>query len=298
MASRVTQSMLNAQLIRNLNKNVARMDISQNQLATGRRINRPSDDPVGISYAMRYRSELSANDQYKENVDSAISWLEQADTTAGQIGNIFHRFRELAVKGANGTNPQGALNAIASEVEQLRDQLITLGNSQFNGKYIFNGQMTDIEPYSKTDPANDTADDGKIVFEIGVGVKISVNVSGNTIFGSPTDADNAFKMMSDLHTALINGDFAGINTAISRLDTRVDKFLEIRADIGAKINRIYLAEDRLKDININLQALQSKTEDADMAELITSLKTDEAIYQASLNVGSRIIRPSLIDFLR
>ncbi|MEX2415530.1 MAG: flagellar hook-associated protein FlgL [Paenibacillaceae bacterium] len=298
MASRVTQSMLNTQLIHNLNKNMVRMDNSQNQLATGRRINKPSDDPVGISYSMRYRSELAANTQYHENVDSAISWLEHADTTADQVGNLFQRIRELAVKGANGTNPQIALNAIASEVEQLQNQLITLGNSQFNGKYVFNGQMTDIQPYSEVDPASDTADNGKIVFEIGVGVKIAVNVSGNTIFGSPTDADNTFKMMSDLHTALITGDFAGIDTAIGQLDTRVNKFLEVRADIGAKVNRIQLSEERLKDININLQQMLSKTEDADMAELITKLKTDEAVYQASLSVGSRIIRPSLIDFLR
>jgi flagellar hook-associated protein 3 FlgL len=298
MSSRVTQSMLNFQLTRNLNKNMARMDDAQNQLATGRRINRPSDDPVGISYSMRYRSEQSANTQYSENVDSALSWLDHADNTANQIGNLFNRVRELAVQGANGTNPQNALNAIASEVEQLRDQLITLGNSQFNGKSIFNGQMTNIDPYSKTNPAGDATDDGGIQFEIGVGVNISVNISGNEILGHPSDTDNAFKMMDDLHTALINGDSTGINAALSELDTRVDKFLEVRAEIGAKVNRIELAGDRLKDIDINLQQLQTKTEDADMAELITKLKTDEAVYQASLSVGSRIIQPSLIDFLR
>ncbi len=298
MASRVTQSMLNTQLIHNLNKNMVRMDRAQNQLATGRQINRPSDDPVGISYSMRYRSELSANTQYSENVDSAISWLEHADNTANQIGNLFHSVRELAVQGANGTNPQNALNAIASEVDQLRDQLITLGNSQFNGKSIFNGQMTDMTPYSKTNPAASTTDGGKIVFEIGVGVSISVNVSGNAILGDPTDADNAFKMMDDLHAALISGNTEGINTALGELDTRVDKFLEVRADIGAKVNRIELAGDRLRDIDINVKQLLSKTEDADMAELITKLKTDEAVYQASLSVGSRIIQPSLIDFLR
>ncbi|MEX1028743.1 MAG: flagellar hook-associated protein FlgL [Paenibacillaceae bacterium] len=298
MTSRVTQSMMNSQLIRNLNKNMARMDNSQNQLATGRRINRPSDDPVGISYSMRYRSELSGNTQYQENVDSAISWLEHADSTGEQIGNLLQRVRELAVKGANGTNPQVALSSIASEVSQLRDQLVSFGNGQFNGKYLFNGQKTDLEPYSKTDPANSVVDDGQIVFEIGVGVKISVNVTGSAVFGAAGDADNAFKMMDDLHAALLADDTPGINNALGNLDSRFNKFLEVRSDIGAKVNRIELAQDRLKDININLKILQTKTEDADMAELITSLKTDEAVYQASLSVGSRIITPTLIDFLR
>jgi flagellar hook-associated protein 3 FlgL len=298
MASRVTQSMMNLQLIRNLNKNMLRMENTQNQLGTGRKINKPSDDPVGISYSMRYRSELSVNTQYMENVDTALSWLEQADTTADRVGDLLHRIRELAVQGANGTNPQVALNGIAVEVDQLQNQLVVFGNAQFNGKYIFNGQKTDIKPYSETTPAADTVDEGKIIFEIGAGFKMSVNVSGSALFGSSTDADNAFKVLSDLHAALLAGDFAGINAAIGNLDTRMEKFLGVRADIGAKSNRISLVEQRLKDIDINLQQLQSKTEDADMAELITSIKTDESIYQASLSAGSRIIRPSLVDFLR
>jgi len=289
--------MLNTQLIRNLNKNMARMDNLQNQLATGRIINRPSDDPVGISYSMRYRSELSANTQYGENVDSSLSWLEQADTTSNLIGSLFQRVRELTVQGAHDSNPQSARDAIASEVNELSEQLITLGNSQFNGKYIFNGQKTDLEPYSRTDPSSSIPDEGLIAIEIGVGVKISVSVSGSRVFGSSTDADNAFKILSDLKNSLTSGDSAGIQTAMGHLDTRLNKFLEVRADIGAKMNRISLAKDRLEDININVRQLQSKTEDADIAALITSLKTDEAVYQASLSVGSRIIQPSLIDFL-
>ena len=68
MPTRITQTMINTQMVRNLGSNLNRMDNLQNQLATGRRINKPSDDPVGLSFAMRYRSELSANDQYQANV--------------------------------------------------------------------------------------------------------------------------------------------------------------------------------------------------------------------------------------
>lgn len=150
MSGRVTQSMMNTQLIRNLNLNMSRMDNLQNQLSTGRRINKPSDDPVGISYSMRYRSELAANDQYQKNVDSAISWLENTDKTLGQVGDVMHRMRELAVKAANGTNPQMALDAIKEEIGQLQSQLVDIGNTDFNGKFIFNGQMTNVAPYGKS----------------------------------------------------------------------------------------------------------------------------------------------------
>lgn len=298
MAIRVTQGMINTQLMRNLNANLARLDHTQGQLATGRKINKPSDDPVGISYAMRYRSEISANDQYIENVDSAISWLEITDSTLNQAGNVIQRLRELTIQAANGTNPQTALDAIESEVSQLYEQLVIIGNSEFNGKHIFNGQMTETPPYSPETAGTTVTDSGKIKFEIGVGVKIDANVTGETIFGSQDDTDNAFKVMNDLRVALKDGNFQTINHTIGQLDTRINKFLEVRADVGAKMNRVQLSLGRLEDININLQSLQSKVEDADMAQLITTLKTDENVYQASLSVGAKIIRPSLIDFLR
>lgn len=298
MPSRVTQGMLNSQLLRNVSNNLRKMDNLQNQLSNGRRINKPSDDPVGISFSMRYRSELSANDQYQSNVDSAVSWLDYSDTVLDQAGSVLQRARELAVKGANGTNSQEAMNAMQIEMMELRSQLVNIGNSEFNGKHVFNGQLTDKRPYMESNAANDATDDGSIKFEIGVGVQLAVNVTGNRVFGLPSDNDNAFKVLDDLISNLGSGNYNGVSNTIGRLDSRLNSFLDIRSEIGAKTNRVELAESRLKDININLQTLQSKTEDADMALVITNMKTAENTYQASLATGARIIRASLIDFLR
>ncbi|MED4600701.1 flagellar hook-associated protein FlgL [Paenibacillus validus] len=306
MTTRVTQGMLNNQLLRNINTNLTRINNHQNQLSTGRQINKASDDPVGITFSLRYRSELSANDQYETNVDAAVSWLEYTDTMLAQSGEVLQRARELTVKAATGTNPQQALNAIKSEIDQLRAQLVNIGNSEFNGKYVFNGQLTDKAPYEEATAAGATVDHGEIKFEIGVGVRIAANMPGNKVFGEPYDPndpvkqnnDNLFRVLDDLSKSLEDGSIPGIENALGRLDTRMDVFLEARADVGAKLNRIELAQARIQDINTNLQTLQSKTEDADIAEVITNLKTDENVYQASLSVGSKIISTSLVDFLR
>jgi flagellar hook-associated protein 3 FlgL len=299
MSGRVTQGMLNIQLLRNLNYNNARMDKNQNMLATGRRINKPSDDPVGISFSMRYRSELAANDQYQRNVDGAISWLNYTDTMLDQSGKVLQRVRELAVQGASGTNSEESLKAMKIEVDQLNEQLLSIANSRFNGKYVFNGQKTDEKPFEDvTSAAVSSTDTGAIDFEIGVGVKLAINKTGNEIFGAGGSKENAFQILNDLSESLNSKDYKGIGVAIEDLDIRMDKLLAARSDIGAKTNRIELAEDRLKDINTNLQGLQSKTEDADMSLVITNLKMDENVYQASLSAGSKLIRPSLIDFLR
>jgi flagellar hook-associated protein 3 FlgL len=311
MAGRITQSMMNIQLQRNLNNNLMTMSKYQEQMATSRKINKPSDDPVGMSYALRYRSELAATDQYQENVDSSVSWLDFTDTMLNQAGDVLNRVRELAVQGANGSNSVSALDAIKKEVVQLTQQLVTIGNSQFNGKHVFNGQVTDAAPYSnmiERDPLsnnayvvqakNSSTDSAEINYEIATGVRMAVNVPGDRIFGNPAEPDNFFNIMEKLINGLDQGNLQGISSTIGNFDSRMDKFLGVRSDVGAKINRISLSEDRLKDISTNLQALQSKTEDVDMAELITNMKTNENVYQASLSVGSRIITPSLLDFLK
>ncbi|SDE35253.1 flagellar hook-associated protein 3 FlgL [Paenibacillus sp. UNCCL117] len=297
MTQRVTQSMLNTQLLRNLNSNMNRMDNLQNQLATGRRINKPSDDPVGISFSLRYRSELAANDQYQRNVDSSVSWLDYTDTMLDQVGQVMQRARELAVLGSNGTNSEESLNSVKIEIDQLADQMFTIANSNFNGKYVFNGQKTDVKPYPELATAADVeVNKGPIQFEIGVGVKLTINKTGDEVFG---EGDTSiFKILSDMSESLGKKNYSAIQASIGKIDESMNNLLAMRADIGAKTNRIQLAEDRLKDIGINLQSLQSKTEDADMSIVITNLKMNENVYQASLSAGSKLIQPTLIDFLR
>jgi flagellar hook-associated protein 3 FlgL len=310
MAGRVTQSMMSSQLIRNLNRNSQKMNDQQNQLATGRRINRPSDDPVGITYSMRYRSELSVNDQYISNADAARSWLDYSDTMMSQTGDVLQRTRELVTQAASGSNPQSALDSISKEVSQLYDQLVSIGNSKFNGKYVFNGEKTDVKPYNpltQVDPVTgdpvfaavqDNTDNHSIQFEIGASVTMGVNLTGQQIFGASTDSDNAFKIFQDITKALKNGDNAALSNSIGVLSARTDKVQELRSDIGAKTNRLDLAQGRLSDINTNLSNLQSKTEDADMAALMMNIKMSENVYQASLSAGSKVIQPSLVDFLK
>jgi flagellar hook-associated protein 3 FlgL len=310
MGGRVTQSMLSSQLIRNLNRNMTKMDKQQNELSTGMRINRPSDDPVGIAFSMRYRSELAANDQYSSNADAAASWLDYSDTMMGQAGDVLQRTRELLVQAANGSNSQDALNSIKSEIQQLGQQITNIGNSQFNGRYMFNGQMTETQPYdptTATDPVtgdlivnaagNDT-DNGAIQLEIGTGVYLPVNVTGQQVFGSSADPDNMFKIFENIQNALNKQDTSALSNLVGTLDSRMSKVLAVRSDIGAKSNRLTLAQGRLTDISTNLSNLQAKTEDVDMAALITNLKVSENVYQASLSAGSHLIQPSLLDFLK
>lgn len=304
---RVTSNMMNSQLLLNLNRNARTMNDTQMQLATGRKLNKPSDDPVGITYSLRYRAELSANEQYRNNVDSSISWLDYNDTVMSQAGDVVQRLRELVVQGASGTNPQAALDSINAEVKQLKAQLVDIANSQFNGKYIFNGQQYDKKPFDFPTGADGlpdtsgaalvTTDTGIINYSVGEGVQLPINITGNEVFGK-NETDNIFSIIDRISIALVSGVSSGISAELANIDTRANKMLTTQANIGAKTNRIELMQSRLSDLEVNLTDLQSKTEDGDYAELVMRSKIQENIYNASLSVGSKIIQTSLVDFIR
>jgi len=299
MALRVTQSMMSNQLIRNINNNMSRLSGWQTQLATGRTINKPSDNPVGITYSLRYRSELQANEQYQSNVDSALSWLEFTDMLIGQIGDILKRAKELTVQGSTGTNPQVAMDSVANEIVQLKAQLVNIGNSQLAGKYVFNGQTYDKPPYPDVQNAGSAlTDEGSVYYEVGIGTDLVINVNGNQLFGRPTEQDNLFQVLDRIANALYSGNKSGAAAELDNLDTRFEKIVSVRSEVGAKTNRVELMQERLLDLELNITRLQSKTEDADIAEVLMRYQTDENVYRASLAMGSRVIMTTLVDFLR
>lgn len=303
---RVTSNMMNSQLLLNLNRNARTMNDTQLQLSSGQKINKPSDDPVGITYSLRYRAELSSNEQYTKNVDSALSWLDYNDTVLGQAGDVVQKIRELTVKASTGSNPQSALDSINEEVMQLKEQLVDIANSTLNGKYIFNGEQYNTKPYDFAKGADGTydvsksitTDAGQIQFIVGEDVRMPISTTGNDVFGNTGDTDNLFAIINNLSAGLKSGNLKEISGQLDIIDTRMETILSARSEIGAKTNRVELMQDRLSDLNINLTDLQAKTEDADYEGLIMNSKIQENIYNASLSVGAKIISTTLVDFIR
>ncbi|AVX21691.1 MULTISPECIES: flagellar hook-associated protein FlgL [Carboxydocella] len=290
---RVTNQMMINTFRRNLSSSMREMDRLQEQLSSGRQINRPSDDPVGLTYALRLRTNLTENDQYQRNVSDGLTWLENTDSALNEAGQALQRARELAVYGANGTHSQESLDAIAREVAQIRQHLEAVANTEVAGRYLFAGTKTTTKPYDNGTWQGNTA---VMKYEIGPGVTVPVNVSGAEVFGDNTDS--VFKALSDLESKLLAGDTAGVSAQIGVIDQWLNKNQSIRAEVGARTNRFQLAQSRLEDGYINFSTLLTKTEDIDTAKVITELKMQEEVYRSALAAGARIIQPTLVDFLR
>src|SRR5699024_2455679 len=154
---RVTQSMLQNNMLNNLFKSQANMDKYLKQITSGKKINRPSDNPVIAMKGINYRTEVTESEQYIRNTTEVWNWFDHSDDVLGKSTKAMQRMEELANQAANGTNTQDELNSIKKEVEQLKEQMIEMANSQVSGKYIFNGIDTDQKPIQ----------DGKIITEAG-----------------------------------------------------------------------------------------------------------------------------------
>lgn len=315
---RVTNRMISENVFRNAGFHLEKMERLQNQLASGRAINKPSDDPTAVNQSMLLRNTLADQGQYIRNINQVNTWLQTSDQTIGTAQTVMQRALELATQGANGTNSAEAHSAIAMEVRQLKEELRGIANTQLAGRYIFNGSQTLQEPYpefaaaaappaarvpSYPSPASipvaaklDSTD--PLMAGIGPNVSIQYNVTGTDVFGATGDANSAFEVLDRLAYALESGDVDTTGSLITNLQDRIDDMSLKRAELGGKLNRTDLLNTRYGETEVSVKSLLSQYEDVDMPKVISELTLSQTVYQASLAASAKIIQPTLMDFLR
>lgn len=295
---RITQGMLSSQMLYDIQGNNVRLSNLQNEAATGHRINNPSDDPIGVGFVLQYKNETAYDQQYASNAQTAQGVLNYTSSVMNEASQVISRARDLAVQGSNGTLTESDRQSLAAEVGQLYQQMVTIGNSQYNGQYIFNGQMTNKQPYSVASAETATTDGGQVMYDLGNQVNLPVNVPGSQFFGDAGASDNAFGLLKQLQTALTNNDQSTIGKLIGQFDSRSDQMLAGEAQVGALTNRAQLMQNRMSDLTQTVQGLLANVQDADLAKVITDLNTAQTVQTASLEVGAKVIQPTLVDFLK
>ncbi|WP_243312843.1 flagellar hook-associated protein FlgL [Fundidesulfovibrio agrisoli] len=150
MALRVAQQQIYSASLTYMNSSLGQLMESNLQASSQKKVNRPSDDPVGMTRILGYRNSLSAIDQYQTNINAAKGWLTLADGTMSQVSTVLTRLSELAEQGSTGTLSADNRQQIASEARQLFEQLVGLANTQFDGKSIFAGHKTNAEAFEET----------------------------------------------------------------------------------------------------------------------------------------------------
>lgn len=294
---RVTQSMLSSRSLAGVQTGLSRLAATQEHLTTGRVLNRPSDNPTDSTIAMRLREQMGDQKQYVRNAQDGLGWLGTIDSTLATMTSEVRRARDLALQGSNsGSMSQASRQALATEVDQIRDGLIATANTTYLGRPVFGRVTSGSEAF---DPATGNyagAPAGSVTRSIADGVEIQVDVPGTTIVGP--DGDNVFKHLDDLSTALIAGDQAGIEAAMGKLADRLETISNVRADVGTRYLRVEGAVEAGESQILNLTTKLSEVENADLPSTIVDLQLQEVAYQAALAATSRVMQPSLVDFLR
>jgi flagellar hook-associated protein 3 FlgL len=295
---RVTQSMISANSLRNLSESYRKMGKSQDMLSTGKKISKPSDDPVVAMKGMFYRSNLTEVEQYKRNLSELYVWLENSEAGIEQANSAMQRLRELTLQGKNGTNSDEDKRAIAREVAQLKEGLVETANTKVAGRYIFHGTDVTNPPVSAGNPPvvagnmTDSSIDNYRV-EVSRGVSMKANVNPANVF-----SQDLFNIVNSIQESLEGTSNASLDDLLLQLDSVMETVSGERSDLGARYNRLEMLDSRIGQQEVLATRVLSDNEDADIERVITDLKTQESVHRAALGVGARIIQPTLLDFLR
>ncbi|MBW8827387.1 MAG: flagellar hook-associated protein FlgL [Acidobacteria bacterium] len=278
-----------------LQTNLAKMQQLQEQLSSGKALNRPSDSPVGTVQALQYRADIARTEQYKRNAGDGLSWLGIADDTLTSVLGTTGRVRELVLNGQNGALGPDERGAIAQEVDALRDTLIGLANTRYLDRPVFAGNAQTTNAYDPTTGAWQGSSNDSVDRRVAPGMTLRVNVTGTEVFGPA--GNDLFKTLSDISNDLRNNP-ANLGTDLAALDNHVTNVENQLGTVGAKEHQVQAMSDRADQTELTTKTALSDVENIDLPKTIVDLQLQQVAYQSALAATSRIIQPSLLDFLR
>ncbi len=295
-----------------------RMGTLQLQSSTLRKINTPSDDPIGAAKVLELRTAKQNNDQYQINSKLAETFLNNSDQGLADLAEIMIRAKEIAIGQSSViSSSEETRVSVSEEVAQLFQQAVSIANRKIGDRYLFGGYKTQTPPVDLE--GQYLGDDGQMMVEIANDVFISMNIPGVEIFNThprqapdgrlgyeepnregPNEPENVnlFDVLQNFRIALLAGDMFGIHESLDPLDQVLGKLVATRAKIGARVQGLAYNEQAIERHNITNAVLSSNLEDADMAQVVSDLGKEETIFRSSLASAKRLIQPTLLDFLK
>jgi flagellar hook-associated protein 3 FlgL len=272
----------------------------QEQVTTGKKINRPSDDPAGARRVLSLRSEDLRLEQYSKNIVTSTQSLDFSSSALNTVADYVQRIQELAIQGVNGSTDQAGRDAIASEMNGILEQILQVANTSRMGLYIFAGTKTTTRPF---DPARNSAGDvsavtyqgnrQKIKYPVGPGFSSQVNQPG----AEPFMDSKLFSTIISLRDDLKSGAIQFAMDGLGNLNSAYSDVTHYMSKAGAVSSALGFSDNRIKDTQVALQATLGEVEGADLAEVILRLREQEVVLQAALASGVFMLNTSILDYL-
>lgn len=329
---RVTENATASTVRESLNRSRFRMNDLQKQNASQKRVNAPSDDPVGNIKLMSIRNESIDNEQFDKNSNLAKTFLNYTDASLDELTNLLVRAKDFAInQSSSGANGQDSRIMVAEELKNMIEQVHAIANRRLGDRYIFSGYRTNSQPFD--DSGKYSGDDGNILVEVQKDVFIGMNLPGRELFqgkeskkvnqpmlengtvgddsGAPASpelqlmqqaktspGDDIFRSLEALRVGLMTNDVDAIRSTLEPLDSIRDRVITARAQVGSRMQGIDTAIANMARNNVFNAELQSSIEDSDLIQVVSDMAREETVLRASLQASNKLIQPSLLDFLR
>ncbi len=302
MSLRITDSSTGAESATRLAKMRTRIAAAQERIATGKRLNRPSDNPASAAAIVRVRTQQSDVEGFRSNAATASESLQTADAALESYENLLDRARALLTQAASDTAPAAARRAAAVELEGIRAQTLNLANATYGSNgYVFGGVRNTVAPFDSNtaalNPASATTQTLRLEPEA---APVTVGVTARNVF---TKNDNSIFTTLDAAVVALRGsgdaelDHTTLRGSLATLDDYSTQARTQHATIGAQMQNVDSIAARLDSNRLALASTADRLESADFAESALEFSAAQRAYEALLQTTAQSNRRSLIDFL-
>lgn len=323
---RITNASMVRSHLYDTQKNLTNMSKINQQISTGKVINTVSDDPHKAIKIMNINNEIKYTEKYNYNIDESVGWMNTTDGALDNVGNLLGEIKETILKVGNGTYSQNEMKSLNEDMNEKIKQLADTLNSTHGGKYLFGGSSVDDAPitvienpdgtvkleFSKDKNGQTIPNTDDLKADISSGINIDYNISVGEILNIKDGNGNTVNLLDEINNLstlmndIANGDEQTaakaketlLNDTKGKIDTLFDHVVNERTSLGVRLS----TAEKIKELNdediLNIQDVLSKTQDTDVVEKFIELKSAEMIYQASIQVGAKLIQPTILDYIR
>ena len=323
---RITNASMVRSHLYDTQNNLTNMSKINQQISTGKVINTVSDDPHKAIKIMNINNEIKYTEKYNYNIDETVGWMNTTDGALDNVGNLLGEIKETIIKVGNGTYSQNEMKSLNEDMNEKIKQLADTLNSTHGGKYLFGGSSVDDAPitvienpdgtvkleFSKDKNGQTIPNTDDLKADISSGINIDYNISVGEILNIKDGNGNTVNLLDEINNLstlmndIANGDEQTaakaketlLNDTKGKIDTLFDHVVNERTSLGVRVS----TAEKIKELNdediLNIQDVLSKTQDTDVVEKFIELKSAEMIYQASIQVGAKLIQPTILDYIR
>ena len=323
---RITNASMVRSHLYDTQNNLTNMSKINQQISTGKVINTVSDDPHKAIKIMNINNEIKYTEKYNYNIDETVGWMNTTDGALDNVGNLLGEIKETILKVGNGTYSQNEMKSLNEDMNEKIKQLADTLNSTHGGKYLFGGSSVDDAPitvienpdgtvkleFSKDTNGQTIPNTDDLKADISSGINIDYNISVGEILNIKDGNGNTVNLLDEINNLstlmndIANGDEQTaakaketlLNDTKGKIDTLFDHVVNERTSLGVRVS----TAEKIKELNdediLNIQDVLSKTQDTDVVEKFIELKSAEMIYQASIQVGAKLIQPTILDYIR